>query len=144
MIFLGAAQCVYHLIIAFLYLTVKNSDYDHLPWRNVLIYLVTVLLSILVIIFSILLRVKIDFMIKPMEDIERLEIEEMRREQMADEDRKLKDLAKKELSKEDQRRNQIREMKSMKNEMAGQRAAAPYHPSGYEQPKRRAPRHAGE
>ena len=101
MIFTGAAQVVYHLIVAFLRVTVKNPDYDHLPWRNVLIYLVTVFWSIFVIIFSILLRVKIDFMIKPMEDIERLEIEEMRREQMADEDRKLKDMATKELLKED-------------------------------------------
>lgn len=94
---------MYHLLCAILFLAVRTEEYKHLPILNVFLYLGTIPLSAVVICVTIVLRVRIDFMIKPMEDLERMEIEEMRREQMIGEDKDLANSIKKEMAKEKER-----------------------------------------
>lgn len=70
---------VFHIAILIIWIVKENPDYDNLPLYSVILYLVSVPLSIFLLTHEIFLFVILNFSIKPIHDIERMEIEEMRR-----------------------------------------------------------------
>ena len=85
-IVIGAIQVVYHVLIAIIWAATWTDEYKHYPLQNCFLYWITILFSLILIALTIFLRIRIDFLIKPQEDIEKMEVEEMRREQMETED----------------------------------------------------------
>ena len=66
------------MLIAIIWAAAPTADFDHLPILNCFLYWVTILMSLILILLTIFLRIRIDFLIKPQEDIEKMEVEEMR------------------------------------------------------------------
>ena len=94
-IVIGAIQVVYHVLIAIIWAATWTDEYKHYPLQNCFLYWITILFSLILIALTIFLRIRIDFLIKPQEDIEKMEVEEMRREQMETEDDRIKKLMQK-------------------------------------------------
>ena len=111
-------QFVYHLIIAIVWAAASTAEYDHYPNLNCFLYWVSMLFTLILLGLSIFIRIRIDFLINPLGDIERLEVEEMRREQMEkEEDDKFRNIMNKQMEEEELKKRRLDEMKRLKEEL---------------------------
>lgn len=70
---------LFHVVILIIWIVKENPDYDNLPLYSVILYLITVPISLVLVCHEAYLFILLNFSIKPIHDIERMEIEEMRR-----------------------------------------------------------------